>query len=87
MRSPDMFSLETANMNGNYFVFKEKCVDPPGEVRARGWVWVQLAKRLGIADQCAPRLANVPDDKWDEAIDNLHVKLTRNGCCGKKLPH
>ena len=72
MRSPDMFSLETANMNGNYFVFKEKCVDPPGEVRARGWVWVQLAKRLGIADQCAPRLANVPDDKWDEAIDNLH---------------
>jgi anaerobic dimethyl sulfoxide reductase subunit A len=72
MRSPDMFSLETANMNGNYFVFKEKCVDPPGEVRARGWVWVQLAKRLGIADLCAPRLANVPDDKWDEAIDNLH---------------
>ena len=33
---------------------------------------MQIAKRLGIADQCCPRLANVPDDKWDEAIDNLH---------------
>jgi len=72
MRSPDLFSLETTNLNGNYFVFKQKCVDPPGEVRARGWVWVQLAKRLGIADQCCPRLADVPDDKFDEAIDNLH---------------
>jgi anaerobic dimethyl sulfoxide reductase subunit A len=33
---------------------------------------VQLAKRLGIADRCCPRLADVPDDKFDEAIDNLH---------------
>jgi anaerobic dimethyl sulfoxide reductase subunit A len=72
MRSPDSFSLETTNLNGNYFMYKQKCVDPPGEVRARGWVWVQIAKRLGIADLCAPRLANVSDDKWDETIDNLH---------------
>jgi anaerobic dimethyl sulfoxide reductase subunit A len=72
IRSPDLFSLETTNMNGNFFVYKQKCVDPPGEVKARGWVWVQIAKRLGIADLCAPRLVNVPDDKWDETIENLH---------------
>ena len=72
MRSPDLFSRETTNLNGNYFLFKQKCVDPPGEVKPRGWFWVQIAKRLSIADQCCPRLANVPDDKWDETIDNLH---------------
>ena len=72
MRSPDLFSRETTNLNGNFFVYKQKCVDPPGEVKARGWIWVQIAKRLGIAEQCAPRLVDVPDDKWDEAVDNLH---------------
>jgi anaerobic dimethyl sulfoxide reductase subunit A len=72
MRSPDLFSRETTNLNGNFFMYKQKCVDPPGEVKARGWIWVQIAKRLGIAEQCAPRLGNVPDEQWDENIDNLH---------------
>jgi anaerobic selenocysteine-containing dehydrogenase len=38
MRSPETYSvMETANhLNGNYFVFKEKCVDPPGEVQSAG---------------------------------------------------
>ena len=72
VRSPDLFSRETPNLNGNFFVYKQKCVDPPGEVKARGWIWVQIAKRLGFAEQFAPRLANVPDDKWDEAVDELH---------------
>jgi anaerobic dimethyl sulfoxide reductase subunit A len=60
------------NLNGNYFIYKQKCVDPPGEVKPRGWIWVQIAKRLGIAEQYSPRLANVPDDKWDEAVEDLH---------------
>jgi anaerobic dimethyl sulfoxide reductase subunit A len=85
IRSPDLFSLETTNLNGNYFVYKQKCVDPPGEVKPRGWVWVQIAKRLGIAELCAPRLAHVPDDKWDEAIDNLHREAYEKWALRKEI--
>ena len=70
--SRDLFVSAPTNLNGNYFVYKQKCVDPPGEIKAPGWIWVQIAKRLGIAEQYNPRLANVPDDKWDETIENLH---------------
>jgi len=48
----------------NCFVYKQKCVDPPGEVKPRGWIWLQIAKRLGFAEDYSPLLANVPDDKW-----------------------
>jgi anaerobic dimethyl sulfoxide reductase subunit A len=72
MRPKDYFWMEAANLSGNYFVYKQKCVDPPGEVKPRGWVWLQIAKRLGIAEQYSPCLANVPDDKWDEAVEALH---------------
>ena len=68
----DLFVTMPVNLNGNYFVYKQKCAEPPGEVKSRGWVWIQIAKRLGIAEQYSPRLANVPDNKWDEAIENLH---------------
>jgi anaerobic dimethyl sulfoxide reductase subunit A len=71
-RSTDLFRKEMVNVNGNYFVYNQKCADPPGEVKPRGWIWVQIAKRLGIAEQYSPRLANIPDDKWDETIENLH---------------
>ena len=64
--------IEFINLNANYFVYKQKCVDPPGEVKPRGWVWLQIAKRLGFAEQYSPRMANVPDDKWDEAVIDLH---------------
>jgi anaerobic selenocysteine-containing dehydrogenase len=71
-RSTDLFRKEMVNVNGNYFVYNQKCADPPGEVKPRGWIWVQIAKRLGIAGQYCPRLADVPDDKWDETIEKLH---------------
>ena len=51
---------------------RQKCVDPLGEVRSHDWVWTQIAKRLGIAELYNPRLADVPDEKWDEAIEDLH---------------
>ena len=70
--STDLFRKETTNLNGNLFMYRQKCVEPPGEVKPRGWVWVQIAKKLGIAEQYSPRLANVPDDKWDETIEDLH---------------
>jgi anaerobic dimethyl sulfoxide reductase subunit A len=68
----DLFASVPTNLSGNYFMYKQKCVDPPGEVKAPGWIWLQIAKRLGIAEQYSPRLANVPDDKWNETIENLH---------------
>jgi len=58
---------------------KQKCVDPPGEVKPRGWIWLQIAKRLGFAEDYSPLLANVPDDKWDENCRRTAaVKLTAN---------
>ena len=70
--SADLFVSVPTNLSGNYFIYKQKCVDPPGEVKPPGWVWVQIAKRLGIAESYSPLLANVTDDKWDETIENLH---------------
>ena len=77
--------METTNLNGNYFVYKQKCVDPPGEVKPRGWIWVQIAKRLGIAEQYSPRLANVPDDKWDETIEDLHREAYEKWALRKEI--
>ncbi len=63
------------NIGVNYtsqFVYRQKCVDPPGEVKTNDWVWTQLAKRLGIAEQFNPRMVDVPDDQWDEAVEAVH---------------
>ena len=68
----DFFVSMPTNLNGNYFVYKQKCVDPPGEIKSAGWIWVQIARRIGIAEQFSPLLANVPDEKWDETIEKLH---------------
>ena len=69
--SSDLF-MRTVNLNGNCFIYRQKCVDPPGEVKPRGWIWVQIAKRLGIAEQYHPLMANIPDTKWDETVEDLH---------------
>ncbi len=58
----------------NFFMYCQKCVEPVGEVKSHDWVWVQIARRLGIAELYSPLLANVPDDNWDEAMENLHQK-------------
>ncbi len=71
-RTKDFFSMEVTHLNGNCFMYKQKCVDPPGEVKPRGWIWLQIAKRLGFADDYSPLLAQVPDDKWDETVEELH---------------
>jgi anaerobic dimethyl sulfoxide reductase subunit A len=68
--SSDLFS--SALTLGNWFMYRQKCVDPPGEIKTNEWIWVQIARRLGIAELYQPRLANVPDDRWDEVIEDLH---------------
>jgi anaerobic dimethyl sulfoxide reductase subunit A len=57
---------------GNFFLFMQKCVDPPGEVRPHDWVWLEVAKRLGIAEKYHPRLADVSWENWDDAVDEIH---------------
>jgi anaerobic selenocysteine-containing dehydrogenase len=32
----DLFVTMPVNLNGNYFVYKQKCAEPPGEVKSRG---------------------------------------------------
>lgn len=56
----------------NYFIYCQKCIDPVGEVRPHDWVWTQIAKRLDIAEQYNPRMVDVPIEKWDETIEELH---------------
>ena len=65
--------LFTTTLNlGSHFIYRQKCVDPPGEVKPNDWVWTQIAKRLGLVEMYNPRLANVPDEMWDEAIEALY---------------
>ena len=51
----------------NLFTCRQKCVDPPGEIKPVDWFWTQVAKRLGLAELYNPRMADVPDEKWHEA--------------------
>ncbi|MBI2858251.1 MAG: molybdopterin-dependent oxidoreductase [Chloroflexi bacterium] len=58
----------------NYFVCGFKAVEPPGEARPLEWILVQLAKRLGVAEQYSPRLVDVVDDYprgWDRRNEDL----------------
>ncbi len=69
-RSFDLFRF--GHNLANYFVYCQRCINPVGEVKSHDWVWTQVARRLGIAELYNPRMANVPDDEWDEAIEELH---------------
>ena len=31
-------------------VWNDKMIDPPGEAKAGGWIWIELGKRLGFDD-------------------------------------
>lgn len=70
IQSTDLFKSGT--FLANYFLYRQKCVEPPAEVKSGDWVWVQIARRLGIAELFSPRLANVSNDRWDDAIEDLH---------------
>ncbi len=57
---------------GRYFIYRQKCVDAPGEVKPNDWVWTRVAERLGIAESYNPRMAGVPDDKWEETVEAIY---------------
>ena len=53
----------------NYFLFAGKGVNPPGEVRSKDWVWMELARRLGFADKYCPKMLDVTDwHDWDDQV-------------------
>ena len=81
-------SLFRIGMNlANYFLYCQKCVEPVGEVKSYDWVWTQIAKRLGIAEMYNPRLAHVPDDEWDEAIEELHREAYDRWAAREDIAH
>lgn len=56
----------------NYFMYAQKVVDAPGEIRSVDWVWTQLAARLGIGDKFNPKLQGVAAEDWDAAVDDIY---------------
>jgi anaerobic dimethyl sulfoxide reductase subunit A len=81
--STDLFY--SGNNLSNYFIYRQKCVDPPGEIKTNEWIWTQIAKRLGLADLAYPRLANVPDERWEEVIVDLHREAYENWANHKEI--
>ncbi len=55
-------------------VWIEKLIDPPGEARPDGWIWIELGKRLGFGDVLKEKYKD-PRVFWDEVcIDNDHLR-------------
>ena len=74
-----LWPLFTTTINlGSHFVYRQKCIDPPGEVKPNDWIWTQIAKRLGLAKQYNPRMEQVPDEKWDETIEEIYREAYEN---------
>ncbi|MFC2052623.1 molybdopterin-dependent oxidoreductase, partial [Chloroflexota bacterium] len=69
----------------NYFLYRQKCVEPPGEIKSGDWFWVQIARRLGLAELYNPRLANVSDAEWDETIELLHKEAYEKWAARKEI--
>lgn len=56
----------------NYFTFCGRGLDFPGEVRSKEWVWTQIAKRLGVAEQYNPRMVDVDAEHWIDAQEAVY---------------
>jgi len=55
-------------------VWIDRMIDPPGEAKADGWIWVELARRLGFGDVLKEEHKD-PRAFWDEVcIDNEQLR-------------
>ena len=55
-------------------VWIDKMIEPPGEAKADGWIWIELARRLGFGDVLKESYKD-PRVFWDEvAIDNDQLR-------------
>jgi anaerobic selenocysteine-containing dehydrogenase len=67
-------------------VWIDKMIDPPGEAKADGWIWVELGKRFGFEDVLKEAYAD-PAVFWDEVL--IRNDALR-GCTQRRLhavPH
>jgi anaerobic dimethyl sulfoxide reductase subunit A len=56
----------------NYIILNPKVTAPVGEAKSELWIETRLAAKLGVGDQVNPRLQNVTDDQWDQAVEALY---------------
>jgi anaerobic selenocysteine-containing dehydrogenase/Fe-S-cluster-containing dehydrogenase component len=62
-------------------VWIDRMIDPPGEAKPDGWIWIELGKRFGYDDVLKERYKDSAVF-WDEVcIDNVHMR----GCTQKRL--
>ena len=62
-------------------VWIDQLVDPPGEARPDGWIWIELGRRFGFSDVMKEEWKD-SSRFWDEAlIDNDYMR----GCTQKRL--
>ena len=47
--------------------WNDRLIDPPGEARADGWFWVELARRVGLAE-ALPESLKDPAAMWDRMV-------------------
>ena len=62
-------------------VWIDKMIEPPGEAKADGWIWIELGKRFGFDDVLQERYKDT-SVFWDEAC--ISSPLIR-GCTQKRL--
>jgi anaerobic dimethyl sulfoxide reductase subunit A len=84
------------NDNQSYLLFCDKVLQPPAGVRAKDWVWTDLAKRLGIADKYNPKMLDASWREWDNAVrERIYQPMYQKWCSdvennadaqGAKLP-
>ncbi|MPY72656.1 MAG: molybdopterin-dependent oxidoreductase [Alphaproteobacteria bacterium] len=62
-------------------VWIDRMIDPPGEAKPDGWIWIELGKRFGYEDVLKERYKDSAVF-WDEVcIDNVHLR----GCTQRRL--
>ncbi|MDP6351091.1 MAG: molybdopterin-dependent oxidoreductase [Alphaproteobacteria bacterium] len=62
-------------------VWIDRMIDPPGEAKPDGWIWIELGKRLGFDDVLKEDYKD-PAVFWDEVlIDNDEMR----GCTQRRL--
>jgi len=62
-------------------VWIDRMIDPPGEAKPDGWIWIELGKRFGFDDVLKEEYKD-PAVFWDEAcIDNDQMR----GCTQRRL--
>ena len=62
-------------------VWIDRMIDPPGEAKPDGWIWIELGKRFGYDDVLKERYKDAAVF-WDEVcIDNVELR----GCTQRRL--